>query len=647
MNNAQRKTRVYAGAVLVACLGLAACSQAPPPQQQQAPEQRPKKQYTIEQFMNNESVMGASFSADESRILFSSNRTGIYNAYTIPVAGGEPTPVTKSTTDTVQAVSFFPHDDRILITRDQGGNELNHLYVIGTDGAEKDLTPGTKHKADFVRWMPDGSGFYVMTNERDPRYFDVYRYDTKTYGRTMTFRDTVGYLPQLVSDDGKWVALVKPNTTNDTDIYLWNGTTRQMRQISRHQGQAAYQPAAFDVDSRYLYYATNDGGEFMMLRRYSLADDRHEDVEKANWDIMWMDFSKKGTYRVTAVNEDGRIAIHVKDARSGTDVPLPPVPEGEIREVQISDSEKSMAFFANTDRSPMNLYVHSFGSKDARRLTDTLIKDIDPADLVDSQVVRFKARDGLDIPAIFYQPHQATPNSKAPALVFVHGGPGGQTMRGYSPVVQFLVNHGYVVLGINNRGSSGYGKTFLAADDKKHGREPLGDCVDGKAYLASLAYVDPQRIGIMGGSYGGYMVLAALAFQPDVFNVGVDLFGVANWLRTLESIPPWWESERQALYSEIGDPVKDRQMLQDISPLFHTDRIRKPLMVLQGVNDPRVLKAESDEIVAAAKKNNVPVEYILFPDEGHGFTKKKNQIEGYGAVLKFLDKYLKGTPATN
>ncbi len=198
------------------------------------------------------------------------------------------------------------------------------------------------------------------------------------------------------------------------------------------------------------------------------------------------------------------------------------------------------------------------------------------------------------------------------------------------------------MLGINNRGSSGYGKTFYAADDRKHGREPLWDCVDAKKYLASLPYVDANRIGIVGGSYGGYMVLAALAFQPDVFDAGVDIFGVANWVRTLESIPPWWEAQRKALYDEMGDPKADNQMLHDVSPVFHADKIRKPLMVLQGANDPRVLKAESDDIVAAVKKSGAPVEYIVFPDEGHGFTKKKNQIEGYTAMLTFLDKYLKG-----
>ena len=195
----------------------------------------------------------------------------------------------------------------------------------------------------------------------------------------------------------------------------------------------------------------------------------------------------------------------------------------------------------------------------------------------------------------------------------------------------------------NNRGSSGYGKTFFQADDRKHGREPLWDCVSAKTYLASQPWVDPERIGIMGGSYGGYMVLAALAFRPEVFAVGVDLFGVANWFRTLASIPSWWEAQKQALYAEIGDPVKDKKMLEDNSPLLHASEIRKPLLVVQGANDPRVIKEESDDIVAAVKKNGVPAEYVLFPDEGHGFGKKKNEIVADRAILEFLDKYLKGS----
>jgi dipeptidyl aminopeptidase/acylaminoacyl peptidase len=246
------------------------------------------------------------------------------------------------------------------------------------------------------------------------------------------------------------------------------------------------------------------------------------------------------------------------------------------------------------------------------------------------------------IPSIYYKPHEASDTNKVPAIVYVHGGPGGQTMRGYSAQIQYLVNHGYAVLGINNRGSSGYGKTFFTAANRKHGREPLWDCVEAKTFLASLGYIDHERIGIMGASYGGYMTLAALAFRPEAFKVGVDIFGVSNWLRTLESIPVYWESVRKAIYDEIGDPVADIDFLIATSPLFHAREIQKPLLVIQGANDPRVVKAESDEMVEAVRKHGVPVEYIVFPDEGHSFTKKKNQIEANWRILEFLDKYLKG-----
>jgi dipeptidyl aminopeptidase/acylaminoacyl peptidase len=304
-----------------------------------------------------------------------------------------------------------------------------------------------------------------------------------------------------------------------------------------------------------------------------------------------------------------------------------------------------MAVYLNGDRQPSDLYVIDLQQSSAQRLTTSLSAEINPADLVDSEVVRFNSFDGMSIPNILWKPRQASAGNKRPALLMVHGGPGGQTTRAYNYAAQFLANHGYVILGINNRGSSGYGKTFFAADDGKHGREPLWDCVAAKQYLQTLDYVDPDRIGIMGGSYGGYMTLAALAFKPDEFRVGVNIFGVSNWLRTLESIPPYWESFREALYQEIGNPETQREFLIETSPLFHADKITKPLIVLQGKNDPRVIQPESDDIVAAVRNNGVAVEYLVFDDEGHGFTKKKNQIAAYDAILKFLDTHLAGVPA--
>lgn len=606
----------------------------------EAPEQRPSRLYTIEELLDTTEVLGPSLAADGSRLLFTSDRTGIFNVYSIPVAGGEPTPVTASTTESILGIGFFPKDGRILFTHDQGGNENNHLYVMD-DGKERDLTPGKSHKAMFLKWSHDGSGLYYLSNERNPKFMDLYRMETDGYARTLIYRDDVGYQIGDISNDGRWIAFSKSRTTADSDILVWSVPRQVMIPISPHKGQALYEPAQFDPSSTALYYLTNDGSEFKKVRKYDLLSGAHGDVEQADWDIVDTRFSHHGKYRVSAINVDGSSVIRVREAATGKPIEIPGLPAGQISSVRISRNEDLMAFSLDSDRSPSNIYVYRFGQPAPRRLTSSLSKDVDPADLVDSTVVRFKSFDGMVIPSVFYKPHQASPEHKAPALVLVHGGPGGQTTKGYDALIQYLVNHGYVLLGINNRGSSGYGQTFFTADDRKHGREPLRDCVEGKNYLASLPFIDPDRIGIIGGSYGGYMTLAALAFQPDEFKVGVDIFGVANWVRTLESIPPYWESFREALYKEIGDPSRDGEMLRAISPLFHAGRITKPLLVLQGANDPRVIKPESDDIVAAVKKNGVPVEYIVFPDEGHGFTKKKNRTRGYRAVLEFLDRHLK------
>ncbi|PTL84202.1 S9 family peptidase [Vitiosangium sp. GDMCC 1.1324] len=630
--------RVMAAATLVPALALAAPKTTPA-----AAVSRPSKQYTVEQFMATTKLNGAAFSPDETRVLFSSNESGIFNAYTLPITGGKAKALTQSKTDSTYAVDYFPKDERILFTRDQGGNEADHLFVRTPDGKEKDLTPGDKLKAMFMAWSRDDSAFYVATNERDARFFDVYRYDAKTYARTLVYQNDSGLSFSDISPDGKWLAFEKPRSTNDADIHLYNVETKEMKHITPHQGEVRFRVSAFDPGSTSLYFLTNQGSEFTRVARYELATGKTEDVESAEWDVMYTYFSRKGGFRITAINEDGRTVVRVHDLKAGKLLELPQLPAGDITSVTISNNEKRMAFYHNGDRSPSNLYIYDFGSKKVSRLTQSLSKDIDAEDLVEAQVVRFKSFDGMEIPNILFKPHQASATAKAPAIVWVHGGPGGQTRKGYSPVIQYLVNHGYVVLGINNRGSSGYGKSFFAADDQKHGREPLLDCVEARKYLASLPYVDAEHIGIAGGSYGGYMTLAALAFHPDAFKAGIDIFGVSNWLRTLKNVPPWWEAQREALYKEMGDPDKQEQMLRDISPLFHAEKISKPLLVLQGANDPRVIKPESDEIVEAVKKNGVPVEYVIFPDEGHGFTKKKNEVEAYSRMLGFLEAHLKAT----
>jgi len=619
--------------MVIAALLVSACATATGP--------REVMQYSIEQFLGNTSVLGASFSPDSERILVSSDAEGVYNAYVIDIASGEKRRLTDSE-DAVFVVSYFPHDERFLFSADQGGNELNHLYVREANGSVHDLTPGENLKADFLGWSADKRHLFVMSNERDPRFFDVYRYASDGYARELLWQNGSGLQPALVSPDGRYIALVKSNTTSDSDILLHDTRTNETRELVAHAGVAANAPQAFSKDAREFWYTSDADAEFSALYRMDLATGESERVLAPEWDVMYARLSENDKYLVAGINNDARTELRVFEKATMAPVALPRFPDAEITSVVISPDETRMAFYVSASRVPRDLYVTNIEGGEPKRLTNTLNPEIDSEDLVDAEVIRFASYDGLEIPGILYRPHQASTDDPVPALVWVHGGPGGQSRVGYSPLIQYLVNHGYAVYAINNRGSSGYGKTFFGLDDRRHGEADLGDVVASRDMLAELDYIDGERIGIIGGSYGGYMVLAALAFEPGVFDVGVDIFGVANWLRTLESIPPWWASFRDALYAEMGDPATDRERLHRISPLFHAGNIRDPLIVLQGANDPRVLKVESDEIVAAVKNNGVPVEYVVFDDEGHGFLKKENQLTAWKAVLDFLDRYLKG-----
>lgn len=382
------------------------------------------------------------------------------------------------------------------------------------------------------------------------------------------------------------------------------------------------------------------------MMKYDLRTEEKSKVLEKSWDIAGAGFTKNGTYMVVYVNEDGKNVIEVIDVATNTPIDLPDFGEQSITSVGFSDDEQWMRLYVGGSNMPSNLYTYNFKTKEQYQLTNVLNDEIHPEDLVTAKVIRYKSFDGLEIPAIYYLPHQASKDNKVPAMVWVHGGPGGQSRQGFNSFIQYMVNHGYAVLAVNNRGSSGYGKTFYQMDDLNHGEKDLQDCVEGKNWLASQPEIDGDKIGIIGGSYGGYMTMAALTYAPEEFDVGVNLFGVTNWIRTLKSIPPYWESMRKSLYLELGDPfTEDSVRLKRISPLFHTDKVTKPLIVLQGAQDPRVLQVESDEIVAGVRKNGVPVEYVLFEDEGHGFIKKENQIEAYSRVLQFLDKYLKNANA--
>lgn len=614
-------------------------------QSHESPMAKQIKSYTIEQMMDNEAIGGGSFSSNNSNLLISSNRSGIYNMYTIPTDGGEMMPVTQSDSSSVFAISYFPRDKRMLFRMDGNGDEIYHIYIRNLNGSFTDLTPTEGARAEFHSWSEDKKSFFFTSNKRDSRFMDLYQMDFLSYSPKLIYQNDEGYDIGDLSDDEKYLSLSKSINTNDSNLFLYDLQTKTQTQINEEQSANSSQD--FAPDNRAIYYTTDFGNEFSYLMKYDISTGEHSKVLERNWDIMGSYFTESGTYQVTYINEDAKNTIEVMETETGKNIALPSFPEMAITNVGFSDDEKLMRFYAGGSQTPSNLYVYNFETKETKQLTNVLNPEIAQDDLVTAEVVRYKSFDGLEIPAIYYKPKQASENNKVPALVWVHGGPGGQSRQNFSSFIQYLVNHGYAVLAVNNRGSSGYGKSFYKMDDLNHGDKDLKDCVEGKNWLASQPEIDGDKIGIIGGSYGGYMTMAALTYTPEEFAAGVNLFGVTNWIRTLRSIPPWWESFKEALYLELGDPNSaDSVRLKEISPLFHTDKVTKPLIVLQGSKDPRVLQVESDEIVAGVKKNGVPVEYVLFEDEGHGFVKKENQIEAYSRVLQFLDAYLKGDKAT-
>ncbi|WP_108869951.1 S9 family peptidase [Aquimarina aquimarini] len=598
-------------------------------------------QYSIEQFMDNENAFANGFSSDKSKVLMTSNRSGIFNMYTTPSQGGEFTPITKSDTASVYGISYFPQDDRILFRMDGNGDEIFKIFVKDSSGIRR-LTPEKNVRALFRGWAKDGKSFFYASNERDPKFMDHYEMNITDFTSKLIYQNNDGMDFGQMSEDRKYILLTKPINTNDRDLYLLNTETKE--KIKINDNLSGNSPEDFSPDDSSFYYTTDDNAEFSYLMKYNLADGSKEKVLEKKWDISAFYFTRNGKYQVLFTNEDAKTVMEVTEVATGTKVEFPSIDYQQINSARFSRDETMALLRVSGSNTPNNAYTYDLATKKHNRLTDVLNKDINVNHLVTSEVVRFKSFDGLEVPAIYYKPKQASADHKVPALVWVHGGPGGQSRQGFSSIIQYLVNHGYAILAVNNRGSSGYGKSFYKMDDRNHGDKDLKDCVAGKDWLAQQDIINADKIGIIGGSYGGYMTMAALTYTPEEFKVGVNIFGVTNWLRTLKSIPPWWESFKEALYTEMGDPnTADSIRLRQISPLFHTEKVTKPLMVLQGAQDPRVLKIESDEIVEGVKKNGVPVEYVLFEDEGHGFVKKENQIEAYGRVLKFLDKYLKGT----
>ena len=597
------------------------------------------QQYSIETLMSNNRSSGGYFSKDADKLIYSSDKSGIFNIYEVDLSTNEETQLTDSKEESFFVRGYSPNTGEVIYSADKGGNENSHIYLI-REGNSIDLTPGENTKASYVGWTNDELGMYIISNSRDPRFFDLYKIDIVTLESEMVFKNDSGYNLNSISNNDRYLVLSLNLSRSEQKLFLYDVKSKQQVEISNQA--ANFSGQNFDKNDENYFYTTNYDSEFYYLMSYNLKNGERSTVYKTNWDVEFSYLSKNNSYRVIAVNEDAQNKLTIKNMSDQSDLNLIGFENMNINSVGFSDDEKLLRVSAGSPNSPGDIYTYELSSNKLNKITSNLNSNVNPKDLVNAEVIRYESFDGLEIPAILYKPHSASKKNKVPALVWVHGGPGGQSRIGYRALIQYLVNHGYAILAVNNRGSSGYGKTFYSLDDLNHGEDDLQDCVWGKKWLQGQDYINPDKIGIIGGSYGGFMTMAAMTFEPEEFKVGVNIYGVTNWIRTLRSIPAYWESTRESLYKEMGNPyTEDSLRLYNISPLFHAKNIKNPVMVLQGANDPRVLQIESDEMVQEARDAGAYVEYVLFEDAGHGFIKKEQQIEGNEKILTFLENYLK------
>ncbi len=597
------------------------------------------EQYSIETLMSNNRTSGGYFSKDANKLIYSSDKSGIFNIYEVDLKTNEEIQLTDSKEESFFARGYSPTTGEVIYSADKGGNENSHIYII-RDGKSIDLTPGKNTKASFFGWTKDELEMYVISNSRDPRFFDLYKINIKTLSSEMVFKNDRGYNINSISNNDNYLVLSLNISRSEQKLFLFDFKRTQQIEISNQV--ANFSGQNFDKNDENYFYTTNYNSEFYYLMSYNLKNGERNIVFETDWDVAFSYLSKNNSYRVIAVNEDAQNKLTITNMSDQSNLNLIGFENMNINSVGFSDDEKILRVSAGSPNRPGDIYTYELSTNKLNKITSNLNSKVNPSDLVNAEVIRYKSFDGLEIPAILYKPHQASKLNKVPALVWVHGGPGGQSRVGYRALIQYLVNHGYAILAVNNRGSSGYGKTFYALDDQNHGEGDLQDCIWGKKWLQDQDYINSNKIGIIGGSYGGFMTMAAMTFEPEEFKVGVNIYGVTNWIRTLRSIPAYWESTRKSLYNEMGDPyTEDSLRLYNISPLFHAKNIKNPVMVLQGANDPRVLQIESDEMVQEARNAGAYVEYVLFDDAGHGFIKKEQQIEGNERILTFLENYLK------
>ena len=585
-----------------------------------------------------------SFSEDGAHVLFASNISGQFNLWRVPVAGGWPDQLTSFADDTVRGVGVSPRDGTLVLCADHDGDEFHQLYVIaGGKGWPEQLTnePQVQHFVAASAWSPDGTRFAYAANARKPTDMECWVRDAETGDTQPVFGEGKFSFPGRFSPDGSKLLALDFRNNSDVSIHLVDLDGGGARELTPHEDEALYIPGPWARDGSGFYLVTDEGSEFRGLAFFNVESDSFEWIEEPTADVDDVALSDDGRVLAWLVNEQGYDRLRLRDLDTGRDLPSPELPAGARPHLTgaepplaLSPDGSHAALIVSSPRRPPEAWFVETSSGRTWAVTDSLLGGLQEDDLVEIELVSFPSFDGREIPAWLYRPNV---DGKVPVVLSIHGGPEAQERPVYQPLYQYLLSRGIGVLATNIRGSTGYGKSYQRLVQRDWGGGDMQDWEHAVKWLQQQDWVDAERVGVFGGSYGGFAVLTCVTRLPDYWAAAVDIFGPSNLVTFAKAVPPTW---RRFIARFVGDPETEADFLMERSPITYVENVKAPLLVIQGATDPRVVKGESDQMVAKLQELGRDVEYVVFDDEGHGFTKRPNELKAYRLAAEWLEQHL-------
>lgn len=609
------------------------------------PDARVEKNLSIEKLYMTRSVGGATWSPDGKTIAFICNLSGRNNLWLVPAEGGWPTQLTIS--DQRQSSPAWSPDGKwIAYTSDYYGDEQWDIFLVSPKtGQVVNVTNTREISEENPVWSPDGRYLAYTVKPRTSSVFEIDVYDTVLrdvkHLTTGTAADLFNFSP-IWSKDGKFIfysqAQAKGTNSNILMIEVADATSTL---LTPHEGEKTYWANDASPDGKYLLITSNSGNGYDNPGLLEIASRKIHWLTDEKWEISGANFSPDGRSLVYTANIDGNTDMYLYDMVSGKNNALPILkglnfPSGNISPFT-SDSTR-MLYSHTGPAAPNDLWVYTLADGTSRQITQSLVGGTRASDMVEPYLVHYPSTDGKwTISAFVYVPYNLPRNGQHPAIVYVHGGPAAQTVNTFSRFIQYAANQGYLVIAPNYRGSTGYGKAFQQANLFDMGGGDLQDVLAAAEWVKQTGYVDPKKVILMGGSYGGYLTMMGVTKAPDVWAAGVPIVPFVNWFTEIQNEDPVLQ---QSDLATMGDPTKNKDLYEDRSPINFVDRIKAPLYLLAGGSDPRCPKTEAQQVVDAIKKRGGVVEYKVYEDEGHSFARVENQIDAYKRVADFLKAHV-------